>query len=138
MTCFNISERGAIADQGSFWVRIKRKVKYVKIQDDEVVADEDIAHVNNNKGERFKKDFDYHVDKVYEDNSKEQKNEYVLGEEHKMISLGNFTTEYLCNQGERITELKSVEIHIMKIQTQEEIEKGTNKRCLVNSRYVSC
>jgi hypothetical protein len=77
----------------------------------------------------------YHVDAVREDERGEPVED--KDECHPMITL----TE-LCNtmreRNEVITEMQSVEIHIVRIQHADDIGTPNNRKCVVNSRRVSC
>jgi hypothetical protein len=91
------------------------------------IADEELFWV------RIKKNgSDYHVDRVCEADA-----EGNPGEEREMIELVTLSKQ-MRKTREFITEMKSVEIHIMRIQTEREIKAGTNRRCVVNSRMVAC
>jgi hypothetical protein len=59
------------------------------------------------------------------------------GEERKMIELIKLGMQMQQN-GEFITEMQSVEIHIARVQTAEEYKAGINRKCVVNRRVVSC
>jgi hypothetical protein len=77
----------------------------------------------------------YHVVAVREDH----RGEPVEDKDgcHPMIPLPE-----LCNimreKNEVITEMQSVEIHIVRIQHADDIGTPNNRKCVVNSRIVSC
>lgn len=77
----------------------------------------------------------YHVDSVRED----QRGEPVEDQDgcHQMIPLPKLC-ETMRENNEYITEMQSVEIHIVRIQHADDIGTAKNRKCVVNSRTVSC
>ncbi len=74
----------------------------------------------------------YDVDAVREANEKGDP-----GAEREMVELIRLGKR-LREKAEFITEMRSVEIHIAVVQTEEEYNAGVNRRCVVNRRRVSC
>ena len=125
MSC---SEKKGVADCDSFWVKIERKDTLLSVNDDEFVAE---AETEMTKEGKFKKTCEYHIVAVHEDIDGK------LGEERQKQTLTEFSGN-LKHDNEFITEMKSVEMHFVRVQTEEEIKQGRNRMCPVNSTWVWC
>ncbi len=121
-------EKKGVADRDTFWVKIQKKDIRLKLEDNDFVAENETEKLS---GGKYKISHEYHIVAVCEDNDGN------LGEKCEPKPLAKFSAA-MCEAGEFITEMKSVEMHFVRVQTAEQIKQGENRWCPVNSTWVWC